>query len=557
MRRELESLLAADADSDGFLSASVSRAAEVLLEDEDISGSRVGPYRVIREIGRGGMGSVFLAVRDDDEYRKEVAIKLIRHGMDTADVLRRFRHERQILASLEHPYIARLLDGGTSGDGRPFFVMEYVSGKTLDAWCGERAIDIRERCELFLKICEAVSHAHRNLVVHRDLKPGNIFVTGDGSPKLLDFGVAKLLDPNESPANTATAMASRAMTFDYASPEQVRGGTMSTATDIYSLGAIFYELICGVRAQRFTGYGAREVERIICEVDPPRLKNADLAAIASMAMRKEPDRRYPSVEGFATDVRAFLNGWPVWARHGNVGYRVHKYLRRNRTPLAVAAALAIALVGGAAIAAEKAIEASQERQGAVESRLLAEASRRDAESEAREARTQRTLAQQQSQIAEAQRILSERRFDEVHQLSGKFLLDFHDAISKLPGSTPARKMVIETGLRYYDLLVRDAAGNAELLKEIATGYERLGDVQGNPYFGNLGDVPGAAASYRKAQEIRATLSDPSPAFLHDRIQGQVRLAQISIAQGDFNASERYLREGLKFPLTGRPAVEYL
>jgi tetratricopeptide (TPR) repeat protein/tRNA A-37 threonylcarbamoyl transferase component Bud32 len=573
LREELESLLAAGATSEDLIALTVQNEAQSLLGTEDIAGSRAGPYRIVREIGRGGMGSVYLAVRDDDQYRKEVAIKLIRHGMDTEDVLRRFRHERQILANLEHPYIARLLDGGTSAEGRPFFVMEYVTGQPLDAWCRENPLDVKQRCQLFLKICEAVSYAHHNLVVHRDLKPANIFVTPDGLPKLLDFGVAKLLDTEEGPPKSATVTNARALTLDYASPEQVRGAPVTTSTDVYSLGAILYELLAGVRAQRFTAYGAREIERVICDVDPPHLGDAaphlrsrlqgDLDAIVFMAMRKEQDRRYQSVEEMAADLRGYLKGWPVKARQGSFAYRAGKYLRRNRTPIAVGAVLTIALAGGAAIATVQAIAARHERQLAVKSQLLAETSRKDAEAEAREARRQRVNADEQrheaelqSELAQTQRLLAERRFDQVHQLSGKFLIDFHDAIAALPGSTPARKMVVETGLRYYDLLVRDAAGNRELLEEIARGYDRLGDVQGNPYFGNLGDVPGAETSYRKAFSIRAGVSDSSPAFQRDRIMGHVRLAEIRMAQGDFAGSERYLKDALTFAPAGPAASTY-
>jgi serine/threonine-protein kinase len=241
-------------------------------------------------------------------------------------------------------------------------------------------------------------------------------------------------------------LASRALTLDYASPEQIRGWHTTTATDIYSLGAILYELLSGVRAQCVAALSMSEIERLICEVDPPRLGNADLDAIVSMAMRKEPDRRYQSVEQMASDLRGYLNGWPVKARQGSFSYRAGKYLRRNRTPIAVGALLTIALVGGAAIATVQAIEARRERRHAVSSEVLAEASRRDAESEAREARRQRANADEQrhaaelqSQLAESQRLLAERRFDQVHQLSGEFLFDFHDAIAQLPAPRPREK----------------------------------------------------------------------------------------------------------------------
>src|SRR5579872_894949 len=233
LRAEVDSLLASDRQNGEAISSAVELEAALLLEAPNAL-DRIGPYRVVKEIGRGGMGAVYLAVRDDDEYRKQVAIKVVKPGMDTDEVLGRFRHERQILANLDHPFIARLLEGGTTSKGRPFFVMDYVEGVPLDVFCRTRALSVAARCRLFLKICEAVSHAHRNLVVHRDLKPGNIFVTADGTPKLLDFGVAKLLSTEGGAGITATAVA-QPLTPEYASPEQVRGLGITTATDVYAL----------------------------------------------------------------------------------------------------------------------------------------------------------------------------------------------------------------------------------------------------------------------------------------------------------------------------------
>jgi serine/threonine protein kinase len=560
LRRELESLLAADSTDGETIADAVAREAQAFVGSEELAGSRMGTYRIIREIGRGGMGSVYLAIRDDDQYRKEVAIKLIRHGMDTQDVLDRFRRERQILANLDHPYIARLLDAGTALDGRPFFVMEYVTGKTLDAWYRDRADenptlqDLVPRLELFLRICEAVSYAHRKLVVHRDLKPANIFVTPDGLPKLLDFGVAKLLEPDVDFRLSATNVSARPLTPDYASPEQLRGGQISTSTDVYSLGAILYELLSGVRAHRFISRSTREVERVICDADPQPLSDAapamrgklrgDLEAIVFMAMRKEQDRRYQSIDQMAADIRAYLQGRAVAARQGSFSYRAGKYLRRHRTAIAVSVLFAVALIGGAAVATVQAIRANREqllaekeRRLAVESQVRAEASRRNAELQAREAESQRHEAELQRSLAETERQVANRHFDQVRQLAGKFLVDFHNAIANLPGSTPARKMVVQTGLEYYDMLVREAGGNREVLEEVARGYVSLGDVQGNPYFANLGDVPGAIASYRRALAIRAGVSDTSAAFQRDRIVSQVKLAQVLVAQGDFKAAD--------------------
>ncbi len=245
LRFEVESLLAADSDSSVTIDSAIQGVASTVLDAPVLVGERIGVYRVVKEIGRGGMGSVYLALRDDEEYTKEVALKIVKRGMNTAAVLRRFRDERQILANLDHPFIARMFDGGTTPDGVPFFAMEYVEGRPVDVFCRENALDVKSRCRLFLNVLEAVAYAHRNLIVHGDLKPANIFVTQEGMPKLLDFGIAKLMG-TESDAATADA---RAFTPGYASPEQVLGTKVTTATDIYSLGAVLYELLSGERAQ--------------------------------------------------------------------------------------------------------------------------------------------------------------------------------------------------------------------------------------------------------------------------------------------------------------------
>jgi tetratricopeptide (TPR) repeat protein len=474
-----------------------------MFDGRGLIGGRLGAYRIVQEIGRGGMGAVYLATRDDDQYRKQVAIKVVKRGMDTAEVLERFRHERQILANLEHPYIARLIDGGTTADGRPFFVMDYVEGVPVDVFCRERALCVKERCQLFLRICEAVSHAHRNLVVHRDLKPGNIFVTADGTPKLLDFGVAKLLSTDAGSGITAT-MATRPLTPEYASPEQVHGLPVTTSTDVYSLGAILYELLTGQRAQSVASAMPLEIERAVCEAAvkrPSTVKpglDSDLDNIVLMAMRKEPERRYHSVDQLAEEVRRHLDGRPV-----EFGYRARKFLRRNRGSVAATALFLAVLAGGATATALEARRAEQQRQIAV------------------------------------------RRFEQVSQLAGKFLLDFHDAIAALPGSTSARKMVVETGLQYYDTLVKEAQGNRDLLEEIARGYDRLGDVQGNPYYANLGDAAGAMASYQKALEVRTSVSDDSPRFLAERIGGSARIAQMLALKGDVPSAQSRLREAIQ------------
>ncbi len=573
LQHEVQSLLDADSRNGERISAVIHGEAQAMFLPQGAPGTRIGAYRVIAEVGRGGMGTVFLAVRDDDQFKKQVAIKLIRPGMDTEDLLARFRHERQILANLDHPFISRLLDGGTAPDGRPFLVMEYVQGDPLDIHCEKRTLDLHARCRLFLKVCEAVSCAHRNLVVHRDLKPGNILVIEDGSPKLLDFGVAKLLTPDPGSDRTMTEATMRIVTPDYSSPEQIHGDRITTAADVYSLGAILYELLCGLRPHRFTGMGLREVERVICEVEPRRPSEAserwsaqlrgDLDAIISKAMRKEPALRYASVEQFAGDLQHYLDGYPVTARLGNVSYRARKFLRRNRTAIAAGVLFAAVLIGGAATAAIQARRAGWERQRALASQALAEASRQEAQKQAAESERQRGLAEAQRRQAEIERIAADterqradRGFDEVRQLSGKFLLDFHDAIADLPGSTPARKMVVETGLKYFDTVVQEARGNRDLLEEIARGYVRLGDVQGNPYEANLGDYDGALRSYQKAAAIRAKISDPSPRFLRDRIVANSRLAEWTMVRGASTEAGRLLTAAIELGQQEPGAQDY-
>jgi serine/threonine protein kinase/tetratricopeptide (TPR) repeat protein len=341
---------------------------------------RIGAYRILRELGHGGMGTVYLAARADDQYQKRVAVKVIR-GLDTAEVVRHFRRERQILAGLDHPNIARLFDGGTTDDNLPYFVMEYVEGQPLDRFCDERKLSIEERLKLFQGVCAAVQYAHRNLVVHRDIKPHNILVTVDGSPKLMDFGIAKLLNPEVAGEPiTATDVA---MTPEYASPEQARGGPITTAADVYSLGVVLYELLTGHRPYKLTTHNTLEVLRAVCEEEPERPSTAvgrtgermfpdgttqkrtaesvsrtregtperlkrrlrgDLDNIVLMALRKEPQRRYASVEAFSDDIRRYLEGRPVTARKATASYRASKFVRRNRTAVTVAAVLTVAVV---------------------------------------------------------------------------------------------------------------------------------------------------------------------------------------------------------------------
>jgi serine/threonine-protein kinase len=361
---EVASLLAAHARADGFLergaaagyAASIVTASQAALEDAH--GRLVGRWRLVEEIGRGGMGTVWLAERADGQFEQRVAVKLVRRGMDTHDIRARFLHERRILARLAHPNITRLLDGDVSEDGRPFFVMEHVAGTRITDFCDAQRATVERRLELFLVVCRAVQHAHRSLVVHSDLKPSNVLVTDKGEVKLVDFGIATLLadDGEEAPTRVGSARVT-AMTPEYAAPEQLRAQPASTATDVYQLGVLLYELLAGRRPFELRHRTLLEVERAICHTDPPRLSAAcddpqlarrlrgDLDAIVETAMRKEPEHRYPSAEALADEIAAHLEGRPVRARGAAFGYVAGRFLRRHRAAVAAGAAFALLAIG--------------------------------------------------------------------------------------------------------------------------------------------------------------------------------------------------------------------
>ncbi len=468
LRREVESLLAAHDAAGCFLEtpALESQARELIdaLPDPNI-GRRIGAYRIVKEIARGGMGDVYEAVRDDDEYSQRVAVKLLRFGFDSDFLRQRFRTERQILASLEHPNIAHLLDGGTTAEGQPYLVMELIDGLPLRRFCDQHRLTVAGKIELFRQVCFAVHAAHQRLIVHRDLKPDNILVTADARPMLLEFGIARALAPDApAPREAATALL---LTPAYASPEQVRGEIAGTASDVYSLGLILYELLAGERPYTTSGQAPHEVARTICESEPARPSAAarrsgnrklacalagDLDNIILKALRKEPERRYASAERLAEDLGRHLRHMPVSARPDTTAYRARKFLRRHRGPVAAAALIALLLVAGLAA----------------------------------------TLWQ--ARRAEAERARAERRFEDVKALAAAMMYGIHDAIRDLPGSTHARQLLVGSALRYLDRLSRESRGDAALQRELAAAYERVGDVQGNPVLASLGDTRGAELS---------------------------------------------------------------
>ena len=392
LRREVEKLLRNHDRAGSFIeSPAVERAVDWPgPTDHGLEGTALGRYRVLGKLGQGGMGVVYLAERADREYRQQVAVKLIKAGMGTDFLVARFRQERQILAHLDHPAIARLLDGGVAPDGRPFLVMEYVEGVPIDRYCADHGLDLHERLSLFRRVCDAVQYAHRNLVIHRDLKPSNILVTREGNPKLLDFGTAKLLDPvlaADTGAHAPTVTGLRLMTPDYASPEQVKAESVTTASDVYALGMVLYELVTGQRAYKVESPFSPAGMRVVCEHEPARPSTAlaaslprpwrrrlagDLDNIVLMALRKEPERRYASVEQLSEDIRRTLAQEPVSARRDTFTYRTGKFVRRHRAAVAVAALGVLALVAGLLGTTWQARRALAEKQRAQEHLARAE-----------------------------------------------------------------------------------------------------------------------------------------------------------------------------------------
>ena len=347
LRREVDSLLSAlEEAGDAF------EAPPLPVPVDPLLGARIGPYQIVEHIGSGGMGSVYRAMRADEAFHKEVAIKVIRRNLDLEQVVRQFRRERQIMATLEHPNIARLLDGGSTPDGLPYFVMEFIRGKPIDVYSKEQNLGITERLQLFQTVCATVHFAHQRGVVHRDIKPGNILVTEDRTPKLLDFGIAKILHPEMLPASRETATTlGRAMTPEYASPEQLKGGNVTEASDIYSLGVLLYELLSGQRPRP-----AADLPATDDEIDPPSRVSArrdlagDLDNIVLMAMRREPGRRYRSAGSLEDDIRRYLEGRPVTARKDTLAYRAAKLLRRQKVAVASVIVM-IAIFAGALLVA--------------------------------------------------------------------------------------------------------------------------------------------------------------------------------------------------------------
>jgi tetratricopeptide (TPR) repeat protein/predicted Ser/Thr protein kinase len=454
-----------------------------------IRGKGIGPYEVLEEIGHGGMGTVYRAVRGDGDFQLQVAIKVIRRGADEPLLLDRFRAERQILAKLEHPNIARLLDGGATEDGLLYFVMEYVDGKPLTQYCDANNLSVSERIKLVSRLCDAVAYAHRSLIVHRDLKPDNILVTHDGIPKLLDFGIAKILESSavgDTAGETVTLV--RMATPAYASPEQIRGEPMGVASDIYALGVLLYELLTGRRPYRL-GSAWGESARIICEEEPTRASvvvasdtsegteqisrcrnttagglrkrlSGDLDNILAVALRKDPSHRYHSVDLFQQDLRNHLGGRPVMARGDSLAYRAKKFIGRHKLPVVAAALMVVTLC----VAGVFTVRESERR---------------------------------------AYRIATDRK------LASSFLAGIQE-IARLPGSTPVRQELLAKSLDYLNGLAREDSEDRETQMSLALAYERFADLLAGVGGAGLGKPADALKTYESAKRIREQLAREFP-----------------------------------------------
>jgi tetratricopeptide (TPR) repeat protein len=498
---EVRSLLTWHKGSTGFLETPAARVSTPPVETPSAArliGQSVGPWRILDVVGSGGMGVVYRAERADAAFRRHAALKVVRPGPDSPQIVERFQLERETLAALDHPNIARLMDGGTTADHQPFFVMELVDGEPIDRYCDEHRLSVDERLDLFRKVCAGVQYAHENLVVHRDIKPDNILVTKDGVPKLLDFGVAKILSRDPQPEDPAATAATWMMTPDYASPEQVSGRPSTTATDVYSLGVLLHVLLTGARPYTLTGTTPADIEKQLLEftlippsqraVSSPECEDraarrglnslklakrltGDLDAIVLRALGRLPSARYSSVEQLAEDVARHRANYPVHARGRTAGYATRLFVRRHRGAIAVAALLAGVIVGG----------------------IVA-------------------VLWQASVAADARR-RAERRFNDVRALAGSLIFDVYDAIDDVPGTTPARELIVQKAVQYLDSLAREAAGDAGLQRELAGAFIRVGDVQGNPTRANVGDPSGAVASYQRAIALAEAVRSGAPADL--------------------------------------------
>jgi len=551
LQREVLSLLACAISEDSiFIQEPIAGAALSLSPEphDDLSGNRIGPYRLTRLVGRGGMGAVYQSVRDDEQFQQQVALKLIKRGMDSDFVRERFMRERQILASLDHPNIARLFDGGTTADGLPYFVMEFVDGEPITDYCRHHQLSLDQKLKLFRDVCSAVQHAHQKLAVHRDLKPSNILVTADGTPKLLDFGIAKLLAPTPGEAETRTETVVCLMTPDYASPEQVRGGAITTATDVYALGVVLYELLTARRPYQFETHSPLEIERAICGTEAPRPSEAarqqtgapaklarqlegDLDNIVMMALRKEPERRYRSVEQFSEDLRRYLSGLPITARPDTFVYRAGKFVRRHRVAVVAATLMVLSLLGGIIATTYAARQARAERDRANQA-----------------AATAQTVTQSFVSVFE----FADPGNAKGNAITAKELLDqgAEKVVRDLKDQPVVQAKLMDTiGGLYESIGVYDRAQqlleDALKLRRQTLGAEHIDVAESLHHLGGLvyekGDYTRSESLYREALQLRRGLLGTEHLHTADSMHG---LGRVLITLGKFAEAEPVVSDTL-------------
>jgi non-specific serine/threonine protein kinase/serine/threonine-protein kinase len=535
LRAHVDSLLESHERLAGFLQpvgrAEHDEAAEAeLWSDVAVAprlgtGSRVGPYRLLEKIGEGGMGEVYLAERVEGEFLQRVAVKVTGAAVRDTESARRFRAERQILASLQHPHIVTLLDGGASEGGEAYLVMEHVDGVPLTHYCADRGLPLEQRIQLLRQICLAVQYAHQRGIVHRDLKPANILVTRDGVPKVVDFGVAKLLESSSLAGATVTGMFPGPLTPNYASPEQLRGLAVTTASDVYALGVLAYEVIAGVRPYDTAGKTLDQVLDIVLKTEPARPSSAtgatggdraapaysrarlkgDLDAIVLKAMRKAPDARYSSAGELADDLERFTTGQPVVAREPSLAYVLRRLAMRHRTAVFVGAASIFVIVAALGVALW------------------------------------------QRQVAIGQEARAQQRFREVRQLANALIFKIHNAVAALPGSTPVRQTIVTEALAYLERLEAESQGDETLQLELGAAYVQIGAILGDPGNANLGDRAGALRQYERARALVlpiASRPDPPPMSIVGLVNVNRFMAQLLSAQGQYDRAKEMAQQAV-------------
>jgi serine/threonine-protein kinase len=584
LRRDVDALLASDADAggvlDGGLAAPLLGAIAVEREHAEAlpTGAVVGPYRVIERLGRGGMGEVYLAARTLGDFEQRVALKLIKRGMDTDEVLRRFLAERRVLARLEHPFIVRLIDAGASDDGRPYFAMEYVDGVPLTAWAQQRQLGLRERLRLFLGVAAAVDHAHRQLVVHRDLKPSNILVRDDGRVALLDFGIAKWLQSDADDAH-ATAAGAQALTPEFAAPELLRGDAATVATDVYGLGAVLYHLLTGVPPRHVASRDPAVLAAALAPAEPQppsrvgggrglrahdRSVAADLDTIVLKALRDAPAERYASVAAFADDVRRLLESRPILARPQRAGYRLRRFVARHRVAVVLGGALAASLLIGLGTAAWQArlVVREAERTAQIKQFVLELFESTDPETSAGPTLTVRDMldrgvARARTELAASPDILADvlLTLGRLYEQNGLFnaaapVIDESLALRRVHGTPAAvaealhaRGVVAHWRKRYDE--ARAAYDEALALRRTALGDAHAHTALTASLLGRLlFDRGDSRLARNHLSSAASVLARAGPAYARDAAGAWNTLGRIAQADGELDRAEGHYRRSL-------------